>query len=112
MCAFYSQGEICQKSEILLIHSICALLQVVRGLIPDDVNHTQEVGIVGFSNNVVTFPSLLPLVEYSFTVNIRAGPYQQHPVVDGRQSQPVNFITPATGITVLNSTIINRYTVL
>jgi hypothetical protein len=73
----------------------------VRGLILDNINHTQEIDITGSSTNVFTFPSLLPLVEYSFIVSIRAGPFQQQQqqVVDGRQSPPIDFITPATGNT-------------
>lgn len=77
----------------------------MRGLILGTINHTQEVDIVGSGTNIVTFPSLLPLVEYSFTVSIRAGPFEQQQVVDGRQSPPINFITPATGITVIASSI-------
>ena len=73
-------------------------MQVVRGLLLANINHTQEVDVVGSGTNVVSFLSLLPLVEYSFTVSISAGPFQQQRVVDGRQSPTVSFITPATGL--------------
>ena len=73
-------------------------MQVVRGLLLANINHTQEVDVIGSGTSVVSFLSLLPLVEYSFTVSISAGPFQQQRVVDGRQGPAVSFITPATGL--------------
>ena len=71
--------------------------QVVRGLTSNSGNgHISDVSVDGGANNSVTFSSLLPLVEYSFNVSIRAGPFQSVNVAEGRQSPSVNVITPST----------------